>query len=195
MQVYNALNTKYFILPNPSTGKPVAQINSGAFGPVWLVKAIRFVPGPDAEMSALDSTSLHDTAIVQEQFRDKIKLSPAFDSSATIKQIENKNDLIRYSFKSNSNQFAVFSEVYYPLGWNAYIDGQKAEYVKTDYVLRGMAIPAGSHTIEFRFEPRTYEIGNMLTVISGYIALLLLAAAIFFEFRKRKPVPAKSAGS
>ncbi|MFL5811085.1 MAG: YfhO family protein, partial [Flavisolibacter sp.] len=192
MEVYNMLNTKYFIVPNPGTGKPVAQINAGAFGTVWLVKSIKYVPNADAEMSALDHTSLKDTAIVQEQFHGKIKTSPVFDSSASIKLIENINDKISYSFQAKSDQFAVFSEIYYPLGWNAYMDDKQVDYVKTDYALRGMLVPAGSHKIEFRFEPKSFYTGDMITQVCGYLSLLLLAAAIFFEVKKRKPVQAKS---
>jgi uncharacterized membrane protein YfhO len=76
--------------------------------------------------------------------------------------------------------------VYYPHGWDAYIDGNKAEYVKANYVLRGMSVPAGKHQVEFKFEPRSYAIGNTLTLVSTLLAYLLLAAAIYMEVRKKK---------
>jgi uncharacterized membrane protein YfhO len=78
----------------------------------------------------------------------------------------------------------VFSEVYYAGGWNAFIDGQKADYAKVDYALRGMSLPAGKHTVEFRFEPKSYTIGRSISIASNILVLLAIVAAIFFYFRK-----------
>src|SRR5207237_9621321 len=108
------------------------------------------------------------------------------DSMASIKLIENLSDTVRYDFNSPSNQFAVFSEIYYPQGWNAYLDGSKNDYVKADYVLRAMPIPAGKHGIEFRFEPRSYDLGNTLTLIASLLAYALLGIAIFMEIKRIK---------
>ncbi|HYC29305.1 MAG TPA: YfhO family protein [Chitinophagaceae bacterium] len=192
MQVFDMLNTKYFLVNNPATRQPVAQINPDAFGPVWLVKHINFVKTPDDEMKALDSIGLRDTAILQEKYRSAIKFEPQYDSTATIKVGEYLNDKITYQSNAHTNQFAVFSEVYYPLGWNAFIDGQKADYVKVNYALRGMAIPAGQHTIEFRFEPSSYKTGNLLTLIGSLLAYALIAGAIITERKKKKPLIEKS---
>ena len=150
MEVLNMLNTKYFIMQDPASRQAVARINPGAFGPAWLVKGIKYAKDSDAEMQDLDSTHLHDTAVIQEKFKAAVKFPPQFDSTASIKVTEYMNDNIKYEFNAATNQFAVFSEVYYPRGWNAYLDGNKAEYVKANYVLRGMSVPAGKHQIEFR---------------------------------------------
>ena len=186
MEVFNMLNTKYFIAQDPASGTVVAQRNPNAFGPVWLVKGIKYVPNADAEMNALNTVHLKDTAVAQQKFASQVKLQPQFDSSATIKVGQYLNDKITYEFSSASNQFAVFSEVYYPKGWNVYIDGNKADYIKVDYVLRGMAIPADKHTIEFRFEPQTYKTANTLMLISSLLTYALLIAAIVFEFLRRR---------
>jgi len=186
MEVFNMLNTKYVIASNPANGQTVAQLNPEAFGPVWLVKHVKVVPDADAEMIALSNTSLRDTAIVQQKFAQQIDLKTAADSAANIRLVEYLNDKITYSFNGSSNQFAVFSEIYYPKGWNAYMDGKPVPHVKVNYVLRGMSIPAGQHTIEFRFEPQSYLLGSTLMLIATIITFLLLAAAIFFEVRKRK---------
>lgn len=186
MEVFNMLNTRYFIAQDPRTGTSIAQRNPGAFGEVWLVKDIRFVPTADAEMDALNTLHLKDTAVAQQKFQSLVKEKPQFDSTATIKVAEYSNDKITYNFSANTNQFAVFSEVYYPHGWNAYIDGKKADYIKVDYVLRGMSVPAGKHSIEFRFEPQSYKTANTLMFVSTLIAYLLLIAAIVFEFLKRR---------
>ncbi|MGB8191014.1 MAG: YfhO family protein, partial [Chitinophagaceae bacterium] len=167
MNVLNMLNTKYFMMNDPSTKQPVAQINPNAYGPVWLVKQVHFVKTPDEEIKALDSISLKDTAVVLEKFRSAVPSQPQFDSSATIRVNEYLNDKITYQFNATSNQFAVFSEIYYPRGWNTFIDGKKAEHIKVNYALRGMSIPAGQHTIEFRFEPESYERGNLITLIAS----------------------------
>lgn len=174
--VYNMLNTKY-IIQKGQNGQDIARQNPGAFGSCWLVSDIHFVKNADEEMAALDSINVRDTAIVENIFKDKIPFMPVRDSSATIRLIENLNDKISYSFKSASNQFAVFSEIYYDKGWNAFIDGKPAPYCKVDYVLRGMAVPAGEHTIEFRFEPQSYIMGNKLSVWASLLVYLLLIAA------------------
>lgn len=186
MEVFNMLNTRYFITQDPRTGASIAQRNPNAFGPVWLVKAVRFVPTADAEMNALNTLDLKDTAVARQQFASQVKGQPQFDSTATIKVDKYLNDLITYNFSANTNQFAVFSEVYYSHGWNAYIDGKKSDYIKVDYALRGMSIPAGKHTIEFRFEPQSYKTANTLMLTSTIIAYLLLIAAIASEFLKRR---------
>jgi len=185
MQVFNMLNTRYFIVENPQNHQVMAQKNPMAFGPAWTVKGIKYVSNADEEMKALDSTHVRDTAIILEKYKPLVKFNPTPDSAATIKVKDYLNDIIRYEFNASSNQFVVFSEVYYDKGWNAFIDGQKADYVKTDYVLRGMSVPAGKHLIEFRFEPRSYELGNTLTTVGSLLAYALLALAIYMETRKK----------
>lgn len=186
MEVYNMLNTKYFIISDPQTGQAAAQQNPNAFGPVWLVKTVRVVANPQEEMNALNSTSLKDTAVIQQSSNNYLKGKIVFDSSGTIRVSEYLNDKITYAFSSQTDQFAVFSEIYYPLGWNAFIDGKKTDYVKANYALRGMLIPAGQHTIEFRFEPQSFKTGDTIGFIAGLIAVLLFAAALLFEVRKRR---------
>ncbi|MEO9003339.1 MAG: hypothetical protein ABI288_01320 [Ginsengibacter sp.] len=188
MRVFDMLNTKYFIVQDPQTGKPMAQINPNAFGNCWLAKGIKFVENADQEMAALDSTDLKDTAVVEIKYKDKIKLMPVYDSIGYIKLVQNLNDKIEYRFSAPSPQFAVFSEVYYPHGWNVYIDGNKADYVRTDYILRGMFISAGNHNIEFRFEPSSYTTGRLITIIANIlIVLIILAAVIFYAVKRKKP--------
>ncbi len=185
MKVFDMLNTKYFIVQNPQTGKPTAQLNAGAFGNAWLVKGIKWVNNANEEMQALDNTDLKDTAVIEKSFKSQIKPVIVFDPSATIKLTENINDKVTYACNAATPQFAVFSEVYYKSGWNAFIDGQKADYVKVNYVLRGMVLPAGKHTIEFRFEPGSVSTGRMITIISNILVMLAIAAALYFYFRNR----------
>src|SRR5206468_11175602 len=125
-------------------------------------------------------------AIVQEKYKASIKFTSQYDSTASIKVKDYLNDIVRYDFNAPSNQFVVFSEIYYDKGWNAFIDGKKADYVKTDYVLRGMAVPAGKHLIEFKFEPHSYQLGNTLTLVASLLAYLFLVLAIVFEVRGKR---------
>ena len=187
MRVFNMLNTKYFVVQNPQTGAPVAQANPGAMGNCWLVKGVRFVNNADEEMNALDNFNPRDTAVIDKRYQAKVK-APQYDSTASVKLIENLNDKINYEFNGATNQFAVFSEIYYDKGWDAYIDGNKADYVRVNYVLRGMSVPAGKHNIEFRFEPASYARGNAIALWSTIIALLVILAAIVMDIKKKKIV-------
>jgi hypothetical protein len=187
MEVFDMLNTKYFIVQDQQTGKPVAQINPNSFGNCWLVKGIKFVENADQEMAALDSTDLKDTAVVETKYKGNIKQAPVYDSIGYIKLVQNLNDQIEYRFSAPSPQFAVFSEVYYPHGWNVYIDGNKTDYVRTNYILRGMYIPAGNHNIEFRFEPASYTTGRMVSIIANILVMLIvIVTVIFYAIRKKK---------
>ncbi|HLF45396.1 MAG TPA: YfhO family protein, partial [Chitinophagaceae bacterium] len=174
LPVLNMLNTKYFIQKDPRTGVTQNyQKNEGALGPVWFVKHIQFVKTTDEEMNALDHFNPADTAFVQESFKSSIPDLPQPDSTASIKMDKNENDVIIYSSSSGSNQFAVFSEIYYSSGWKAFIDKKETPIVKTNYALRGLAVPAGNHTIEFRFEPKGYIMGRKITMIASIFLLLL----------------------
>jgi hypothetical protein len=186
MQVLNMLNTKYFIFQNPQTGKPIAQQNPEAFGPCWLVKGIKYVANGKEEMSALDSTNLRDTAVIQTRFKEKAGPQPVYDSSAFVKLVENRNDVIVYNTSAATNQFAVLSEIYYSAGWNAYIDGKKTDYVKTNYALRGIAVPAGNHKLEFKFEPQSYKTGNLLMLIGTILIFVCVVGGLFMEWKQQK---------
>ena len=187
MAVLNMLNTKYIIQKDPRTSLTQQyQINNDALGPCWLVKDIQFVKDANAEMAALDNFNPKDTAIVQEAYKSSIPFMPQYDSTASIKLIKNDNDVITYSFNASTNQFAVFSEVFYDAGWKAWIDGKEAPIVKVNYVLRGLAVSPGNHNIVFKFEPQGYFKGKKITSIFSYLLIALVALGIFMEWRKNK---------
>jgi hypothetical protein len=189
-RAYNMLNTKYFIRRNAAGNDEEAILNPDAYGSCWLVKGIEYVNDANEEMKALDNTNVRDTAIVRKSFQSVIKFLPVADSAASIKLIENLNDKISYKFSAKTNQFAVFSEVYYDKGWNAYLDGNKTDYYRVDYILRGMPVPAGEHTIEFRFEPKSVSMGTSISLIANIAGLLLLIGAIWTGWRnwnKKQP--------
>ncbi|HEX2536018.1 MAG TPA: YfhO family protein, partial [Chitinophagaceae bacterium] len=96
------------------------------------------------------------------------------------------NDAAEYATTSATGGFAVFSEIYYPSGWNAYIDGKKVEHYKVNYLLRGLPIPAGNHTVAFRFEPASYKTGYTTSLISGILLYVLLLGGLYMAWRNRE---------
>jgi hypothetical protein len=185
IEVFNMLNTKYFITQGQGSNEPVAQLNPNAFGNAWFVKGIKFVKNANEEMAALNSTNLKDTAVLEESFKGQLKQSIAFDSTASIKLKENINDKVSYTSNSSTPQFAVFSEVYYNEGWDAFVDGKPANYTKVNYVLRGMFLPAGKHNIEFKFEPKSYTTGRMISIWSNILVILTLIVAGYFYIKQK----------
>ena len=154
-------------------------------GNCWLVKKIQYVKDANAEMNSLGNFNPADTAVIQDTFRTSIPFEPVYDSTATIALVKNDNDVVTYTFNAATNQFAVFSEVYYKRGWKAYIDGKEAPIVKVNYVLRGLAVPAGKHDIRFEFKPQGYYKGKSVTSVFSIVLLVILAIGIFMEWRNR----------
>lgn len=190
IRVLNMLNTKYVIQPGPN-GQPVAQRNPEALGNAWFVKHILWAPNADAEMKALDNLNVKDTVVIDQRYKGDVAGTPVFDSTASIRLIANNLNTISYEYQAASPQFAVFSEIYYEKGWKAFIDNKRVPYARVNYALRGMLVPAGKHTVEFRFEPASYYTGNTLSLISYFIMLVLLAGGITIRVRRPKePVAA-----
>ena len=181
LPVINMLNTKYVITQNDQS-----QQNPGALGNAWFVKSVQFEPDAKAVMKALDTFEPQNTIIAEQSVNTILKNPASFDSTASITMLSNHNDTVTYKSKASSEQLAVFSEVYYDKGWNAYIDGKAAPYAKANYVLRAMMIPAGEHTIEYRFEPASHKTGWTITSITSVIIIVLTLIAVFFEVRKNR---------
>ena len=185
--VLNMLNMKYVIVPDQQDPKQTrAVINPFAMGNCWLVKEVKFVKNADEEMKALDSFDPAAIAFVDDRFKAAVPFMPVYDSLSFIKLVENKNDEIKYEFNAATNQFAVFSEIYYPKGWDAYIDGKKTPYCKTNYALRGLAIPAGKHTIDFIFDPVSVRKGEQIARYTNIFSVLFVLFCLFMVWKKRK---------
>ena len=188
MNVYNMLNTRYVIVPDQQTGRLSVQHNPEANGAAWFVDSVAFVETPDLEIDALTTTDTKRVAVVDERFADALQgVVPAADSTASIRMTEYRVNLQRYEYTAPAEGVAVFSEIYYPHGWTAYVDGEEAPYFRADYVLRAMALPAGNHTVEFRFRAPHYA---ALTAVTRACSLLLLAGLVaavsVAAVRKRK---------
>lgn len=181
--VLDMLNTKY-VIENPNATAVAARPTN--LGPVWFVKGIRFANTAKEEMDALDNLNTRDSAVANKSFSHVLRTGFTSDPTASIQLVKNENDVITYTSKAPSEQLAVFSEVYYDKGWNAYIDGKQTPYAKVNYVLRGMMVPAGEHSIVFKFEPKSHAIGWTVTNICSFIMLLLLVAAIIKTYRNNR---------
>lgn len=186
--VINMLNTKYLIVPGQA-GAPQAQRNPGAYGPAWLVSSIMSVNSNDEEFNALGTVpDLKNTAIVHADFSDAVAgLNPSGEGTVSI--TEYTPDELTYSFNSPAEQLVVFSEIWYgpDLGWEATIDGQPAELIRTNYLLRGLRVPAGQHTITMSFRPSSFFTGKAISMICSLLiifGLIGFAAWRFMEGRK-----------
>jgi hypothetical protein len=186
MNVYNMLNTKYFIVPDEQGGQPQMQINMQAMGNAWFVNNAHMVNNADEEINELTNFVPAETAVYDKRFEGQVKGHMiSKDSLATIVLTDYKPNHLTYKSESSKEQLAVFSEIYYDKGWNAFIDGKQAPYFRADYVLRAMIVPAGSHTIEFKFEPTVYKTGEKIAYASS-ILLVLLALGSIGLLLKRK---------
>ncbi|MCD4744685.1 MAG: YfhO family protein, partial [Bacteroidales bacterium] len=153
INVLNMLNTKY-VIQTDNNKQPQARQNPGALGNAWFVENYKIVENADEEIAALNDFDPVKTAIIDNSFKNELSgFNPKIDSSARIYQTEYKPNHLTYQYKSNNDQIAVFSEIYYDKGWNAYIDGNLMPHFRSNYVLRAMIVPKGEHTIEFKFEP------------------------------------------
>jgi hypothetical protein len=184
--VLNMLNTKYFIQADESR-KPVVVPNPQALGNAWFVEEVKMVKNADEELEVLSNFDPEKTAVIDERFKDELSgFSPKKDSSAQIKLIDYKPNDLRYQVNSQKDQLAVFSEIYYPKGWNAYVDGEPTLHFRADFVLRAMIIPAGKHLVEFKFEPKVYSIGEKVSFGSSLLVILLLIGFVVYEIKKLK---------
>lgn len=186
MAVLNMLNAKYFI-QNDGSGARAFQ-NPDALGNVWFVQSAQWVNGPVEEMKALTGLDPAQTAVIDASFKDKVPEFKPADSTSSIRMVKFDNDEINYQSDAAAPHLAVFSEIYYK-DWKAYINGKPAPYVKANYVLRAMVIPAGKNEITFRFEPNIYHLGNTISTITGWLVFLLFLVWVALEInigRKRK---------
>ena len=186
IQVFNMLNTKYFIIPDDE-GKPQVQQNREANGNVWFVDNLIPVQNANLEIKALDSLNTKKDAVISEKDFNKInaRFPINLDANSLIELINYDVTSLIYKSKTKSVHFAVFSEIFYKEGWNAYLDGVLVPHYRVNYVLRGMKVPAGIHNIEFKFEPKVIEKGKIVSLIS-YILLLFISIGWFFYENKKK---------
>ena len=189
----NMLNAKYIILkPN----QPAVR-NTNANGPAWFVADVNVVANANKEMLASGSKALLDSkkqAIVHQEFKAQLN-GLGQDSTSSIKLLNYDPSELRYASNSKAKQLAVFSEIYYPAGWNCYIDGKKpVQTLRVNYLLRGVVVPAGKHEITWKFEPLSVQTGNTLAGLGSGLLLLGFLVALWFTYKhvtRQEPAPQK----
>ena len=182
MKILNMLNVKYFIVPTENGVQ--AQQNPGVYSHAWFVRDVDWVADANAEILSLKEVDLKDTAVIDNRFKDDIKMDFVYDEVGTIELVSEQPNELVYKTKASIRQLAVFSEMYYQPGWQAYIDGEKVAHVRADYVLRAMNIPQGEHTVTFKFEPKVIQTGGTIALASTLILVILILGGLVFAYRK-----------
>ncbi len=180
--VLNMLNMKYVIYNKDAA----PLVNPYANGNAWFVKNIRIANNANEEMQLVGEINTKTEMVVDKSFVSELpaKLTP--DSTAKIALIKYEPNHLTYSFSSPTDQVAVFSEIYYPEGWNVYINGQKVPYVRADYLLRAMPLKAGVYDIDFKFEPLSYSVGNIIALTSSVLLILCILAFVLWQWKKAR---------
>jgi uncharacterized membrane protein YfhO len=177
INVLNMLNTKY-IIADDDKGNIFTYENTDANGNAWFVSTIEKLNSANEEIRALDSLDTGNKAVTTQSIPTK---NYSVDSTATINISIYKPNYLKYQSNNSDDGFAVFSEIYYGQGWKSFIDGKEVPHYRVNYVLRGMEIPKGKHTIEFKFEPEVIETGSMISLASSILLGLLILGGIFLR--------------
>ncbi|MCQ2285307.1 MAG: YfhO family protein [Bacteroidales bacterium] len=170
--VLNMLNMKYAIV---NADNPLVIENANAFGNAWFVDNAVLANTPNEESDALRTINLRNTLVTDVKFKDFVKdFRPHHDSTANIQLTKYAPDYVEYDYQAAEDGMVVFSEIYYPYGWNAYVDGKPTDHFRANYTLRAMNVPAGQHHIRFEFRPATVEKWGKVAVASKYLLNLLV---------------------
>ena len=181
----NMLNTKYFILPTKEGELPLE--NPYALGNAWFVKEVSYVANADEELDMTTSSNPHVTAVVDNQFKSTLNNASSFNvaEDASIELTAYEPNSLTYQTQNPSDGVVVFSEIYYPDGWQVTIDGQPVELARADYVLRTLYVPAGSHTIQMTFDPQSIHITEAIAYVAMGLLLLGTIVVIVFYIRRK----------
>jgi hypothetical protein len=180
-KLFNSLNVKYLI-GKDEQNQDLLYENPDALGNAWSVDSLIVLNNPDELLSKLKDTDISKVALGLKNTIPK-DLPKSFDSEDLIKieKIKNSSSNLIYNYNSLSDQLIVFSEIYYPSGWEVYIDGEKSNYFDINYLLRGMLLPKGTHTIEFNFSPKIVKTGINIRIITIIITFSLIAFMLYKE--------------
>ena len=182
--VLDMLNTRYLIVSGEN-GQPTPRLRTTAYGPAWFVEEVAYAPSAESEIALLGQVDLHTTAVVAGKDGEQITTPVNTLTEHYIALEEYRPNYQRYSYTAETDAVALFSEIYYDKGWKAYIDGVEAPYFRADYVLRGMQLPAGEHTVEWRFRAPKWGLISAITGIASLVILLGAIAALWYAIRKR----------
>jgi len=182
LNVLNMLNTKY-IIADDDKGNVFPYFNEDANGNAWFVTELEKVENANEEIKAIDSLQTKFKAVTTSELLANKTF--VVDSTVNIMLTEHKPNYLKYQSNNSNDGFAVFSEMYYENGWISTIDGKEAPHYRIDYVLRGMEIPKGEHTIEFKFDPQVIKTGSQIALASSILLGLLILGGLFYEFKKK----------
>ena len=187
-RVLNMLNTRYFILPAGQQGQTVPILNPYAYGNAWFVDQVQYVNNANEEIDALDTADPAVTAVVDSRFKDALKglVESHRDSLSTIRLTSYTPNCLVYETDNSGNAVAVFSEIYYPDGWQVSIDGQPAPLGRADYILRALHIPAGKHTVEMRFDPQSLHVTEGIAYTALALMVIGVIAIVWRAQRQKK---------
>ncbi|MEJ7694849.1 YfhO family protein [Daejeonella sp.] len=183
--VLDMLNTKYVITADQTGQKQTIQNRDSAAGNAWFVPSVTYVKDDDQEMSAISSFDPKKVMIVAEEYKPMIDVKRiGYDSNGFIRLTSYHPDVMTYEYSSGKDALAVFSEMYYKHGWNAYVDGEKIPYFRANYLLRAAQLPGGNHKLEFKFEPTSYYTGEIISLIASIVLVLALVYAMYLEAKR-----------
>jgi hypothetical protein len=182
LDVLNMLNTRYYIL-SPDN-QPLK--NPHAFGQAWFVDDVVWADSANHEMNLLSQTDLRRIAVVDKQFQSKVDESVKNVNTKSIRMESYSANRLKYSYESETEAIAIFSEIYYPKGWEATVNGNPVEILRANYLLRALVLPAGKGTVEFEFRPKSYFLGNAVSYASSAILLILGLWILFLSFTTKK---------
>ena len=181
LNIINMLNVGYFKFNNTSNG---VIKNNFQFGKAWYVSKLEKVKNPKEEIEKLKNENLKNTAIVDNSKFPNLKNE--YNSDGTIITESYKPYQMIYKTSNLEVSFLVFSEIFYPKGWEVYVNNKPSNFVRVNYILRGLEIPAGENTIEIKFKPNSYVYGNLITKYSSLILILLIPIILLFEYNRKK---------
>jgi hypothetical protein len=180
VRVLNMLNAKYVIQANED-GQQIPLLNQNTNGNAWFIEKVKFVSTAVEEIKALDSLDTKNEVVMNSLVNEIKENTYVKDSLASIQLTQYQPNHLKYVSNNKNDGFAVFSEMYYSKGWKATIDGKEARIFNVNYVLRGLQIPAGKHTIEFKFEPEVVKTGSAIALISTILMVLLVGLGLYFQ--------------
>lgn len=198
MQVYNMLNTKYFIVPNPETRAPMAVPNLDAFGAAWFVDSLRWVANANEEMEALSTADLRHVGVVDLRFGEELPqplMLPDSTAQRSITVTKYTPRQVVYDVSTEEPGVAILSDIYYPHGWHATIDGKEIPIARANYVLRAVSLPAGNYQLALTFAPRSITVTESIAFTALALILLALIGSIVWRIRlwsKEKKAPTES---
>lgn len=188
--VLDMLNTRYIIgeVQDEKGNRFItAQERLSALGEAWIVSSVNVVDSTNQEIMALYPEKGFDpgnVAVVNKEFKKQVEGVTAKDPNSSIIQTSYKPNELLYSFESSKDELVVFSEIYYPGGWQAYVDGKPMDHFRVNYLLRGMKVPAGKHEIKFEYKKKSFEVGSTISLISSSLVILLVLFYLYLVFSK-----------